>query len=425
MSTQKSNAELHSAVSPIFNRPRLHPAGRGSSLRHSSVKLAATRATVWLVAFCGHWGFANDVPIHFLRTPAGGLQPQAVLDGSGTVHLVYLHGDPKAADVFYARRAPGHTDFSEPIRVNSQPGSAVAIGTVRGAQLALGRNNRVHVAWNGSQPATDPGAKGTPMLYTRLDDSGKVFEPQRNLMTCTRNLDGGGSVAADRAGNVYVVWHAHLRTGPDDEIHRGVYVAYSKDDGRTFTPERRVTEEKSGVCGCCGLKATVDERGDLAIVYRSADDSGNRDSMLLVSPDRGQSFQELLLGTWHSSTCPMSTPALGEGPDHKLMAMWETQGQVFRRVIIPDRPSASPEAVSAAGNPGDRKHPVVAFNPAKGPHLLLAWVEGTGWEKGGSLAWECIDLKDRSSTRGTRPGIPVWGLAAVVPEPDGSFTLMY
>ena len=387
----------------------------------------ATTATVWVVfSFCACSALANPaMPIHFLRTPLGGLQPQAVVDASGTVHLVYLHGDPKAADVFYARRIPGRTDFSQPIRINSQSGSAIAIGTVRGAQLALGRNNRVHVVWNGSQPATDPGAKGTPLLYARLDEAGKAFEAQRNLMTSTMNLDGGGSVAADHAGNVYAVWHAHLRTGPDDEIHRGVYVAYSKDDGKTFTPETQVDPQKTGVCGCCGLKAAVDDRGDLAIVYRSADEAGNRDSMLLVSGDRGLTFQSLLLGNWRSSTCPMSTPALSEGPEHSLLAMWETQGQVFRRLIFPDHPIQSPAAVSATGNPGSRKHPVLAFNPANGPHLLIAWVEGTGWEKGGSLAWECIDLKSGSSATGSRPGIPVWGLTAAIPEPDGSFTLMY
>ena len=366
-----------------------------------------------------------NVPVRFLRTPAQGLQPQTVVDSYGAVHLVYLRGDPKASDVFYARRAAGSSAFSTPIRVNSAPGSAIAIGTVRGAQLALGRNDRVHVVWNGSQPATDPGAKGSPMLYTRLDDSGHAFEPQRNLMTCTMNLDGGGSVAADRAGNVYAVWHGHLRTGPDDEVHRGVYVARSTDDGKTFTPEKQVNPEGLGVCGCCGLKASTDRRGDLAIVFRSADEIGNRDSMLLLSADHGNTFRSLLLGKWRSSTCPMSTPALDQGPDNVMLAMWETQGQVFRRALYPNGPDSSSVALAADGNPGNRKHPVAAFNEMNGSHLLLAWVEGTGWEKGGSLAWECIDLKSGGRSTGSRPGVPAWDLAAVIPERDGGFTIIY
>ena len=370
-------------------------------------------------------GASPDVPIHLLRTPEAGLQPQTIVDSSGAVHLVYLKGEPQACDVIYARREPGGVKFSPGIRVNSESGSAIAIGTVRGAQLALGRSNRVHVVWNGSQPATDPGAKGSPMLYTRLNADGRTFEPQRNLMTCTMNLDGGGSVAADQAGNVYVVWHAHPRSGPDDEMHRAVYVARSMDDGKTFGPERQVNSGSNGVCGCCALKAGVDDRGHLAVIYRSANDMSDRDSMLLTSSDHGNTFNSTLLGAWRSPTCPMSTPALVQGSDHSLLATWETRGQVYCRVIDSENLGSSLAPLSAQGNPGNRKHPVLAMNQANGSRLLVAWVEGTGWEKGGSLAWECIDQQTHRSATGSRPGVPAWDLAAVFGEPDGSFTIIY
>jgi hypothetical protein len=40
------------------------------------------------------------------------------------------------------------------------------------------------------------------MLYTRLNDSGQAFEPQRNVLLFAEGLDGGGSVAANNLGNV-------------------------------------------------------------------------------------------------------------------------------------------------------------------------------------------------------------------------------
>src|SRR5438309_1030100 len=69
-----------------------------------------------------------------IATPEGGIQPQAVADDAGVVHLIYFQGDPGGGDLFYVRSKPGTTEFSKPIRVNSQPGSAVAIGTIRGGQ---------------------------------------------------------------------------------------------------------------------------------------------------------------------------------------------------------------------------------------------------------------------------------------------------
>jgi hypothetical protein len=352
-----------------------------------------------------------------LRVPDGGVQPKAVAEASGKVHLVYLKGDPKACDVFYATREAGRTNFAKPICVNNQPGSAIAVGTVRGADIALGRWKVVHIAWNGPQP---PGASdGSPMLYARVLDGGDQFEPQRNLMTSTKHLDGGGSVAADTEGNVYVVWHGHRRNGPQDEQHRAVFLARSSDDGKTFAPEQEVSPAGSGACGCCGLKAFADASGRLAILYRAANAAGNRDVTLLVSKDHGKSFQSSVLGPWKISMCPMSTMSLGQGKDGKLLAAWETAGQVWYSTIGGNS-GDSTTPVAASGKGGQRKHPALAAG-TKGTENFLAWTEGTAWAKGGSLAWERTD----SGESGRAEGVPVWGSVTAVAEPDGGFTVIY
>jgi hypothetical protein len=370
--------------------------------------------------------FARETEaVRVMRTPDGGLQPQVVVDHRGAVHLVYLKGEPGACDVYYALREPGGASFTRPMLVNNEPHCAVALGTVRGAQLALGANGRVHVVWNGSQPASGRGASGAPMLYTRLDDSGTRFEPQRNLMTSTTDLDGGGSVAADAHGNVWVVWHAHERGGPDGEEHRAVFGAHSSDEGKTFTAEQRVNPEGAGVCGCCGLKAFSDGEGRLAVLYRSADGAGNRDSVLLRSGTRAGSFESFVLGRWHMSTCPMSTPALGEGPGHTLLAMWETKGQIYRRSFRPNDPGSRDSPTPLEEDPGDRKHPAFALSRPDGTRLLMACVEGSGWAKGGRLAWECVDTRTGTKTRDHHDGVPAWSLPAVMPDTDGGFTILY
>src|SRR5216684_695610 len=96
--------------------------------------------------------------VTLMRVPNGGIQPQVSVDAAGTVHMVYYKGDPGHGDLYYVRSRDGGVTFSAPLQVNSQPGSAIAAGNIRGAHIALGKslgkNARVHVAWNGSQSLT-------------------------------------------------------------------------------------------------------------------------------------------------------------------------------------------------------------------------------------------------------------------------------
>src|SRR5437879_8345111 len=65
--------------------------------------------------------------VTLLRTPNGGIQPQVAMDQKGDLHLIYFKGHPNGGDIYYVRKALGAAEFSKPIRVNSVPGSAVAI----------------------------------------------------------------------------------------------------------------------------------------------------------------------------------------------------------------------------------------------------------------------------------------------------------
>lgn len=359
--------------------------------------------------------------VKFVRIPEGGLQPQVALDAQGTLNLLYFKGLAGAGDLYLVRRATGQETFSEPLRVNSQSGSAIATGSIRGGQLAVGKNGRVHVAWNGSSTAEPkgPGKNNNPMLYSRLNDSATGFDPQRSVIESAYNLDGGGCVAADPQGNVFVSWHSGDGTG---EINRRVMLVRSHDDGATFDKEVAIDAERYGVCGCCGLKAFADSAGDLFILYRSAREGVNRDMQLLFAQGAADKFKNLRLDTWNVATCPMSSEAFAEAGD-AVFAAWETAGQVqFARI---DPKSGSPgKAIKAPGSADKRRLPAIAAS--RDGRLLLVWTEGTGWEKGGSLAWQEYDAQGKpTSVRGRKDGIPVWSFAAAYAEPDGTFVVLY
>ena len=359
------------------------------------------------------------VGVKLVRVPDGGIQPQAAVDTEGVLHLIYFVDDPAAGNVYYVRKSPRADRFSDPLRVNSQPRSAIAVGSIRGAQLALGKANRVHVAWNGSgkaEPKVDV-KYGSPMLYTRLADDGNAFEPQRMVNREAFLLDGGGSVAADREGNVYVVWHSG-----DGEANRRVWVARSTDDGGTFASEVPVDSDKDGACGCCGLKAFADREGTLYVLYRSARESTNRDMVLLTSTDHGKAFGAELADRWPIDVCPMSSEAFVDTAA-AVAGAWETDGNVFlSRIDKKGHRLSKAVAPSAAG--GGRKHPALAVN--RRGETILVWTEGTGWQRGGALAWQVFDAQGKpTETKGRTDGIAVWSFAAVYADPADAFVILY
>ena len=366
----------------------------------------------------------SEAAVRLMKTPNGGIQPQAVIDERGRLHLVYLVGEPFAGDIYYVRREAGEETFSTAVRVNSQSGSAIAFGTMRGAHIAVGKNGRVHVAWNGSITAEPRGPKNSdPMLYARMNDAGDAFEAQRNLMQFSSGLDGGGSIAVDKAGNVYVVWHGDSEK--KGEQHRRVWLARSTDGGKTFAREASVFNEETGASSSCGMRAFVDREGAVYLLYRTATNLTNRGMFLLVSTYRGRSFRGLRVDEWNLAACPMSTAAMttARNDPKTVLAAWENDRQVYFAALDPKALRKS-IPIAAPGETGRRRHAVIATN-TRG-ETILVWIEVKGWKKDGAVAWQVFDRNGKpTAEKGITPGAPVWGLGAVVAEADGRFTIFY
>ena len=379
---------------------------------------------IWaVVALWASLSAAAEAPkVKLIRVPDGGIQPQVAVDQSGVVHLLYYKGPEARGDLFYLKSTTQGASWSAPIRVNSQSGAAIAVGTIRGGHIAVGKNGRVHVAWmgaDGSEPKP-PGTKAAPMLYARLNDAGTAFEPQKNVITTNVGLDGGGSVAADPLGNVYVAWHASPK-GKQGEDNRTVWIARSKDEGKTFEPETKAWDDPVGACGCCGMRMFADTKGETYILYRSATEMVHRDIYLLSSKD-GAEFSGKKVGPWEIGKCVMSSASFAPAKSGALAA-WESQDQVFWSRI-----NAAEGKIGAAIHPDgkgkNRKHPVVAENSAG--MTILAWTEETGWNKGGKVAYELFK-PDGTSFNGISmsDGLPVWSMPATFATSDGTFVVLY
>jgi len=351
--------------------------------------------------------------------PGGGIQPEIALDNQGVVHLIYFKGDPAAGDLYYCRSRDGNT-FSAPIRVNSVSGTAIAIGNIRGGRIATGKNGRVYVTWNGSQTAAKGNGGRAPMLYTRLNDTGTAFEPERNLIHSAYGVDGGGAAAADSSGRVYVFWHAPI-PGSEGEAARRVWVARSEDGGKNFEPEQIAWNKPTGACACCSLDAAADASGRIYVLFRSARESVHRDMYLLESRDHGRTFVGSDIGRWNVGYCVMSAESFARGTAG-MFAAWESEKQVYFGRI-----NRSADGVLTARPVSDatgQKYPALA--ESKSGFVLVSWTEGMGWNRGGSLHWKVFDPSgEQTGTTGAVGGVPPWSLVAGYPKQDGTFAVLY
>jgi hypothetical protein len=148
----------------------------------------------------------------------------------------------------------------------------------------------------------------------------------------------------------------------------------------------------------------------------------HRDMYLLESRDRGRAFTGRDISHWDVGYCVMSTSAFTRSVNGPLAA-WESQQQVYFAGVDP-RSGAISQTIAAPGNARGRKYPALATN-ARGD-VLLAWTEGMGWKKGGSLSWQVYDKNHRPiGATGHADGVPTWSLVAAFARKDGSFAIVY
>lgn len=362
---------------------------------------------------------ASAASVRIERLPEAGVQPQVFVDRENRVHRLWLSGDPKAAEVLYQSKALTKTDWGKALQVNSIPGAAIAVGTVRGARLSVGDDGTVHVLWNGS-PRTKLDDKGNvPLLYSRLAPGMAAFEKERNLLGSSRGLDGGAALVTLPKGGVMALWHGAPRDGRS-EADRRIYANASHDGGVSFDGEKALGVP-AGVCGCCGLSASASAEGRLLVLYRQASELTHRGVNLLVADANGNQPSTQTLEDWSIASCPMSTSAVLPGKVRSRLA-WETRGTISSvEVDAQGRPIGKAVTVSLGTT---SKHPAMATN-ARG-ETLVAWTEGTGWQRGGQLAWIVLDSKGQPlGARAQQAGIPVWGHPAVFASSESEFVILY
>ena len=343
-----------------------------------------------------------------LRAPEGASLPQVVVDRDETLHLIYYTGSMSSGDLWHVSRSREADAWSSPRRVNSDPRRVHGLGPIDGGQLAIGPDGLLHAVWFHKDP--------TRFYYARTDHTGTFGEQQTLSVRDEGGVEASPSVTVDDGGNVYVFWHAD----PVEDARRRVYMAVSRENGVMFDLPRPVSLETAGACGCCGLRAAVGRDGAVHVAYRGAGENVHRGMRLLSSRDEGRTFTDQLIQPWEVGICPVSTSTFTTGPENTLVA-WETEGRVHvADVEALDRPFSPPGEGRFR-----RKNPTVAANDRG--DVLLAWGDGPGYQSGGTLHWQVFDAagRPRGEPGGGTDPIPARSVPTIATGADGSFTIVY
>jgi hypothetical protein len=363
--------------------------------------------------------------VELQRAPEGELQPQALVDADGVVHLLTLAPDSADGELRHRISEDGGFVWKPPLVA----GRGVAIeGRTRGGRMALGREGRLHVAWQGSA-AAEPRAsdEADPLLYTRLDDEGLAFEPPRNVASARAFPDSGCAIAADGSGAVWILWHTPGAVA--DERERELWLARSLDDGASFEPERSIGGDL-GVCAASAPAIACD--GDaLYVLYRVAGERNEHGSWLLVSRDGGETFEGRVLDRWNAASCPPGGAALQPGP-LGMVGVWERAGGLYLasfRGLEARGEQRKQRQVTLGGwgvrSQADLVHPTLVV--ASWGEMLVVSLADANWGRELHLDWSAYDAE--STWLGSAPEpleqVPDHSLATCFAREDGTFVVVY
>ncbi len=302
--------------------------------------------------------------------------PTPAFDATGRLWLAFVEGD----SIYVTSSDDGGRTFALAVPVNRGAEKIDANGEGR-PKIAVTKNGTLLVTWTEKLEKPYSGL----IRFSRSTDAGRSFAPPVTLND--DGLETGhrfDALAVAPSGAILVAWIDKRdleRARSEGKPYAGaaVYVAVSRDEGRTFEPNRKV---KDNVCECCRLSFAFDENGEASLLFRDIVDGGIRDHVLAkgVGESEPPAIHRVSFDEWKIDACPHHGPALFIDSLGRYHAAWFTAGERsgtgsrYARSIDGGRTFTSPVAL------GDGERATHPFVFGIGSSIYLVWMEVDGRE---------------------------------------------
>ena len=163
---------------------------------------------------------------------------------------------------------------------------------------------------------------------TRSVDGGNTFSAPQSLVQ-----DGSSqrfpSVLLKSDDSIFISWVdkrlvAAAKQKGTPRLGGSIAYSSSADGGKTFQAEMIANES---ACECCRIGASLDEKNQVAIVYRAIFPGGIRDQASQVINSKGaEPIRRVADDDWKTDACPHHGPSIAVSGSGKFHVTWFTQG---------------------------------------------------------------------------------------------------
>ena len=215
---------------------------------------------------------------------------------------------------------------------------------------------------------------------TRSVDGGNTFSAPQSLVQ-----DGSSqrfpSVLLKSDDSIFISWVdkrlvAAAKQKGTPRLGGSIAYSSSADGGKTFQAEKIANES---ACECCRIGASLDEKNQVAIVYRAIFSGGIRDQASQVINSKGaEPIRRVADDDWKTDACPHHGPSIAVSGSGKFHVTWFTQGAKRAGVFYANSNNqgvsySTPSKIGAEGANVSRPYLFASAN-----QVWLVWKEFDG-----------------------------------------------